>query len=88
MANPNHSDLVTFTTKGQVVIPARLRKQFEIEPGTRAFVVSTEQGILLKPVTAAAIRRGFGVLKPKGKSDFREMWRKHKAEEHALEDKE
>jgi len=32
------SDTVWFTTKGQVVIPARLRKQFHIENGTRAIV--------------------------------------------------
>ena len=32
------SDTVWFTTKGQVVIPLRLRKEFHIEDGTRAVV--------------------------------------------------
>ena len=56
-------DTVRFTTKGQVVIPLRLRKQFEIEDGTKAVVRATPEGILLKPVTAALIRRGRGILK-------------------------
>ena len=51
-------ETVWFTTKGQVVIPLRLRKQFDIEDGTKAVVQATSEGILLKPVTAALIRRG------------------------------
>jgi AbrB family looped-hinge helix DNA binding protein len=50
------SESVTFTTKGQVVIPARLRRQFEIKKGTVATVVATPEGILLKPITRAFIR--------------------------------
>jgi AbrB family looped-hinge helix DNA binding protein len=47
---------VNFGTKGQVVIPLRLRREFEIESGTRATVVSTPEGILLKPITRAYIK--------------------------------
>jgi len=50
------TESVTFTTKGQVVIPARLRRQFEIREGTQATVVATPEGILLKPITRAFIR--------------------------------
>ena len=32
------TDAVRFTTKGQIVIPARLRKQFHIVDGTKAVV--------------------------------------------------
>ena len=46
---------VTFTTKGQVVIPARMRRQFEIKEGTQASVIATPEGILLKPITPAYI---------------------------------
>ena len=49
-------DTVNFGSKGQVVIPRRLRKEFEIENGTRATVVSTPEGILLKPITRAYIK--------------------------------
>jgi len=49
-------DTVSFGTKGQVVIPRRLRKEFDIEIGTKATVVSTPDGILLKPITRAYIK--------------------------------
>ena len=50
------TDSVLFTTKGQVVIPVWLRRQFGIEEGTRASVTATAEGILLKPITRAYIR--------------------------------
>ncbi len=81
------ADTVWFTTKGQVVIPRRLRKLFHIEDGTRAIVTATDEGILLKPVTAALIKRGRGIIKRKpGEPPMSEWWAKHKAEEKALEE--
>jgi AbrB family looped-hinge helix DNA binding protein len=56
-------DTVSFGTKGQVVIPRRLRREFEIEDGTKATVVSTPEGILLKPITRSYIRSLRGSLK-------------------------
>jgi len=81
-------ETVWFTTKGQVVIPLRLRKQFDIEDGTKAVVEATPDGILLKPVTAALIKRGRGVLK-RTLSDkpLNEEWAEHKKQERALEDR-
>jgi AbrB family looped-hinge helix DNA binding protein len=49
-------ETVNFGTKGQVVIPRRLRREFEIEEGTKASVMSTPEGILLKPITRAYIK--------------------------------
>jgi AbrB family looped-hinge helix DNA binding protein len=87
MRATSQPDSVWFTTKGQVVIPARLRREFHIENGTRAVVVSTPEGILLKPVTKHAIARLRGILKRKpGGKPFAEEWAEHKAEERALED--
>jgi AbrB family looped-hinge helix DNA binding protein len=88
MPTPPVSETVWFTTKGQVVIPHRLRKEFHIGEGTRAIVTATPEGILLKPVTKWSIERGFGLLKrkPGGKS-FAEEWAEHKREERELEDK-
>jgi AbrB family looped-hinge helix DNA binding protein len=50
------TDTVHFGAKGQVVIPRRLRREFEIEEGTRATVLSTPEGILLKPITRSYIK--------------------------------
>ena len=87
MSTTLKTDSVWFTTKGQVVIPAWLRREFHIENGTRAIVQSTPEGILLKPVTATAVKRLRGILKrkPGGKS-FAEEWAEHKAGELALEE--
>ena len=57
------ADIVCFSVKGQVVIPRRLRKEFEIEEGTRAHVTATPDGILIRPITRAYIRSLRGSLK-------------------------
>ena len=86
MSTATKADTVWFTTKGQVVIPSWLRKQFHIEDGTKAIVQATPEGILLKPVTAAMIERGFGLLKRKsGDKPLAEEWAEHKREEKELE---
>ncbi len=88
MSMTDKPETVRFTTKGQVVIPLRLRKQFEIEDGTRAMVQATPDGILLKPVTAALIRRGRGILKrASGHGSLTEDWAEHKKQERALEER-
>ncbi len=82
------TETVWFTTKGQVVIPLRLRKQFEIEEGTKAVVQATPEGILLKPVTAALIRRGRGILKRKhGDPPLAGEWAEHKKQEREIEER-
>lgn len=79
---------VYFSIKGQVVIPRRLRQAFQIEEGTRAYVEATPEGILIKPVTAALIKRGRGILKRKaGDTPLAAEWAQHKREERDLEDR-
>ena len=88
MNTTNKTEAVWFTIKGQVVIPLRIRKQFEIEDGTKAVVQVTPEGILLKPVTAALIRRGRGVLKRKpGDNPLTEQMAEHKKQERELEER-
>lgn len=86
MNTTTHSDSVWFTTKGQVVIPAWLRREFHIEDGTKAVVEATPDGILLKPVSRHAVERGFGLLKRKaGGKPFADEWAEHKRQEKDLE---
>jgi AbrB family looped-hinge helix DNA binding protein len=63
MSNTAKSDIITFTAKGQVFIPRWLRKEFEIEEGTKTVVTSTPEGILLRPITAKHIKSVRGWLK-------------------------
>jgi AbrB family looped-hinge helix DNA binding protein len=64
VVNPtSKTDTVMFTVKGQVVIPRWLRKDFEINEGTRAVVYKQNDHIVLKPLTAQHYRRLRGSLK-------------------------
>ena len=69
MTSTTKTDMVYFSVKGQIVIPRWLRQEFEIEEGTPAYVQSTPQGSLIKPVTRTYIKslrgslKGCGVMK-------------------------
>lgn len=58
--------MIRFTVKGQVVIPNWLRKEFEIEEGTRALVYQEGDAIILKPITPRHIKSLRGSLKGSG----------------------
>jgi AbrB family looped-hinge helix DNA binding protein len=53
------------STKGRVVIPAELRKQLEIEKGTRATWIEENGRLVLTPMTMLRIKQIMGSLKPK-----------------------
>ena len=59
---------VTVSTKGQVVLPAEIRRRMKIEPGTRLKVELSADGqaVILRHSAAertARIEDGFGLLK-------------------------
>jgi AbrB family looped-hinge helix DNA binding protein len=56
-------DTGNVTTKGQLVIPARLRRRLGIKAGTRIRFVERGGEIVLQPMTSTAIRALCGVLK-------------------------
>jgi len=66
MKTANKTDMIRFTVKGQVVIPRWLRKEFDIEEGTRALVYPEGDAIVLKPITPRHIRKLRGSLKGSG----------------------
>jgi AbrB family looped-hinge helix DNA binding protein len=51
------------TAKGQVVIPAELRKKYGITTGTRFVVTDDGEVIILRPITRDYIRSLRGFLK-------------------------
>jgi len=63
MNRTKRTDTISFTVKGQVVIPQWLRKEFDIENGTRALVYKENDSIVMKPLTAKHYRRLRGSLK-------------------------
>ena len=66
MKTGRKSDTIHFTVKGQVVIPRWLRKEFDIEEGTRALVYQEGDAIVLKPITPRHIKNLRGSLKGAG----------------------
>jgi AbrB family looped-hinge helix DNA binding protein len=54
------------TIKGQIVIPAILRRKYGIKSGTKIIVSDTGEGIMLKPVTEQYLKNLQGSLKGKG----------------------
>lgn len=66
MKTTHKSDTIHFSVKGQVVIPRWLRKEFDIEEGTRAVVYQEGDAIVLKPITLRHIKNLRGSLKGTG----------------------
>ena len=56
-------DTGNVTTKGQLVIPARIRRRFGIKAGTRIRFIERAGEIVLQPVTSMTIRGLCGALK-------------------------
>jgi AbrB family looped-hinge helix DNA binding protein len=54
------------TSKGQIVIPAELRKKYGITPGTRFEIIDDGEQIILRPITPEFIRSLRGYLKGAG----------------------
>jgi AbrB family looped-hinge helix DNA binding protein len=54
------------TIKGQIVIPATLRRKYGIKNGTKIIVTDIGDAIVLKPVTEQYLRNLQGSLKGKG----------------------
>ena len=59
--------VTTLTLKGQVVIPAALRKKLKIRQGTRLHVEEKNGKIIMEPLPDDVVSSGRGLLKSKGK---------------------
>lgn len=57
------SAVSTVTTKGQLVIPSRLRRKYGIRKGTRVAMIEEETRIILQPLTREYVRSLRGSLK-------------------------
>ena len=54
------------TVKGQIVIPASLRRKYGIKNGTKIIVTDDGEAIILKPVTEQYLNKLQGSLKGRG----------------------
>jgi AbrB family looped-hinge helix DNA binding protein len=70
----------TFTSKGQLVIPAQLRRKHKIEAGTKVQIFEDQFGrIVLQPITDDYINRVRGMLADG--PDLLASWEKEHREE-------
>jgi len=53
-------------TKGQIVIPATMRRKYGIKTGTRFVVSDNGDSIVLKPITEQYLKKLQGSLKGRG----------------------
>ena len=57
------TDVATFTSKGQLVVPAALRRKHSIEAGTKVRFLEDQLGrIILQPITEEFVDRVTGFL--------------------------
>ncbi|MDA8163709.1 MAG: AbrB/MazE/SpoVT family DNA-binding domain-containing protein [Desulfobacteraceae bacterium] len=58
----------TATVKGQVTIPAPLRKKLNIHRGTKISVKEQDGKIIMEPLPEDVLKAGRGILKTKGRA--------------------
>lgn len=56
------------TSKGQIVIPSKIRTKFKIKKGTKICFIEQGENIILKPITDDYVDRVKGVLKTNGRA--------------------
>ena len=57
------TEVSTVTTKGQLVIPSKLRRKYSIKQGTQVIFLEQQNRLVLQPLTAQFIRSLRGSLK-------------------------
>jgi antitoxin PrlF len=79
--------LATITSKGQVTIPAEVRKALGLKPRDKIAFLLDQGEVRIKP-SSSTLRLGFGAVKPlKKPEDFKRLrsttrkWVAHKAQE-------
>jgi AbrB family looped-hinge helix DNA binding protein len=69
-------DVVTLSSKGQIVIPAKVRKKFSLKEGDSLVLVEENDGIRLQPLINIAGLWGVDMIKDPGTmlKEMRKEW--------------
>jgi AbrB family looped-hinge helix DNA binding protein len=59
--------LSTITSKGQILIPAKIRRKLKISAGTKIHIEEKDDELILRPITSEYLDKIAGILKTKGK---------------------
>lgn len=73
------------TSKGQLLIPKRLRTKYGIKSGAKIIFEETENGVLITPMNEQYFKSFVGILR--GNGNLTEEIKKMKEEEKKLEER-
>jgi AbrB family looped-hinge helix DNA binding protein len=73
------------TSKGQLVIPKRIRNKYGIKSGVKVIFEETDKGVVIRPMNEEYFNSFRGILKSTG--NLEEEMKKTKEEEKTLEDR-
>ena len=74
-------DVSTATPKGQIVIPAELRRKYKIEAGTKVSIADGDGCIVVRPLGQGRADESFGILKRyRGRSSVQALRRERARE--------
>jgi looped-hinge helix DNA binding domain, AbrB family len=59
--------IATMTSKGQIVIPSRMRARFKMKKGTRIVIQEHGDEMVLRPMTRDFLEKTAGILATKGR---------------------
>ncbi len=75
----------TLTSKGQILIPKRIRLIYSFIPGDKVIFMESSEGVLIRPMNKTFFKSFKGILKSTG--NLKNEIKKYKAEEMLLEEK-
>lgn len=73
------------TSKGQLLIPKRIRNKYGIKSGVKVVFEETDEGVVIKPMNENYFKSFRGILKSTG--NLKEEMKQMKEEERKLEDR-
>ena len=78
-------NMTIVTTKGQIVIPSKIRRRLNIKKGTKLCIVEKGDQLILQPLTDEYFEKMAGILNTKGKGTRALL--EERAKEKELEEK-
>ena len=75
-------DTSVVTVKGQIVVPARIRRKLGIKKGTKVAIIEDAHGFSVRPLDKKYFEQFAGILPVKGKATKALMEERRKDREH------
>lgn len=73
------------TSKGQLLIPKRIRNKYGIKSGVKVIFEETDKGVIIRPMNEDYFNSFMGILKSDG--NLKEEMKQYTAEEKKLEER-